>query len=51
MRLEPTIFGLGGRRVIHYATEAGVNNTVTKIYYFSDLQYIGNFTGFGEHTQ
>ena len=22
--LEPAIFGLGGRRVIHYATEAGV---------------------------
>ena len=25
--LEPAIFGLGGRRVIHYATEAGVDNS------------------------
>ena len=25
--LEPAIFGLGGRRVIHYATEAGVDHT------------------------
>ena len=25
--LEPAIFGLGGRRVIHYATEAAVNYT------------------------
>ena len=25
--LEPAIFGLGGRRVIHYATEAGIDNT------------------------
>ena len=25
--LEPVIFGLGGRRVIHYATKAGVGNT------------------------
>ena len=25
--LEPAIFGLGGRRVIHYATEADVVNT------------------------
>ena len=24
--LEPAIFGLGGRRVIHYATETNVNN-------------------------
>ena len=35
--LEPAIFGLGGRRVIHYATEAGVH-TVIKIYYLSNLQ-------------
>ena len=25
--LEPAIFGLGGRHVIHYATEAGVDST------------------------
>ena len=25
--LEPAIFGLGGRRVIHYATEASIDNT------------------------
>ena len=25
MGLEPAIFGLGGRRVIHYATEADVD--------------------------
>ena len=26
--LEPAIFGLGGRRVIHYATEARVEKIV-----------------------
>ena len=35
--LEPAIFGLGGRRVIHYATEAGVDNTVTTSYYLSNF--------------
>ena len=25
--LEPAIFGLGGRRVVHHATEADVDNT------------------------
>ena len=39
---------LGGRRVIHYATEAGADNTMVsprqpKIFYFSNLQFIGSF--------
>ena len=28
--LEPAIFGLGGRRVIHYATEAGVDTLINQ---------------------
>ena len=37
--LEPAIFGLGGRCVIHYATEAGVDrlHAVDKIHYLSNL--------------
>ena len=51
--LEPAIFGLGGRRVIHYATEAGVDSTqqLKCNGLVLNLLCIRNFAGFGEHTK